>query len=243
MDWATVLDPHTAGMLATVIGVNLMLSADNGIVIALACRDLPKAYRFKAMVGGAALAVAMRLVLTGFVASLLGLPLMRLLGGALLLHIATKLMIPNGDDEEGLAEGNGGARIALWSAVRTIFVADLVMSADNVLAVAAVADGHLWIMAFALLISAPLIVIGSTVLIRLISRFPILVAGGAALLGFVAAEMAVSDSLVAPLLADPDFAFLGHGLPALGAAGVVAVGWRLRANRTPKTVDIEPANA
>ncbi|MEO5336525.1 MAG: YjbE family putative metal transport protein [Magnetospirillum sp. WYHS-4] len=241
MDWWSYLDSQAAGTLATIVGVNVMLSADNGIVIALACRGLPPAYRVRAMIGGAALAVALRMLLTGFVAGLLALPLMRLLGGAALLHIATKLMIPNGDDEEGAGgdDGNG----ALWGAVRTIFVADLVMSADNVLAVAAVADGHLGLMAFGLLVSAPLIVLGSTVLIRLISRFPILVAAGAAMLGFVAAEMAVSDSLVAPLLADPDFAFLGHGLPALGAAGVVAVGWRLRTNRAPKTVDIETANA
>lgn len=229
---AILLD-GTATILA-VVAINLLLSGDNAIVLALACRGLPQPQRRRAMVIGATLVLVLQVALTFVAASLIALPVMRLVGGGILLHIAVKLLVPEGN---GLANGEDGSpEVSLWSALRTILIADLVMSADNILAIAAVADGRSVLMATGLLLSTPLVIACSGVMLRLISRMPWVIAVGAGLLGWVAGGMALSDPLWAPWVAEHDV--LGWAIPAVSALGVVVVGRRRAAARPFQSVDL-----
>jgi YjbE family integral membrane protein len=180
-------DTATLLAIGEIVWVNLLLSGDNAVVIALACRSLPEDKRKKGILLGAGAAVGLRIVFTAIVASLLGLPFLKLVGGALLLWIAIKLLL---DETE---ETDVPASFDLWGAVRTIAVADMVMSLDNVLAIAAAAHGSVGLIIFGLLLSVPLIVFGANMMIELLQRFPVVVWGGAALLGWVAGELLVSD--------------------------------------------------
>ncbi len=215
--------------LGKIMWVNLLLSGDNAVVIALASRGLAPARRRQAIVGGSAAAIVLRVVLTLFAIRLLQLPYLKLAGAALLFWIAVQLLLP---DEEG-AEGIH-ATAKIWQAVRTILVADLVMSLDNVIAVAAAAasgppESRLLLLVIGLALSIPLIVGGSQALLALMARFPVIVTLGAALLGYVAAEMMLDDEAVAPW-------FDGVGAVAalaieLGAAAVVVLLGRWMARR------------
>ena len=187
---ATLTDYQLWLGLAEIIGINIVLSGDNAVVIALACRSLPPLQQKRAIFFGSAGAIALRILLTGFAAVLLTRPYLKLAGSALLLWIAVKLLIP--DDEAGNVDGRSG----LMAAIKTIIVADLVMSLDNVLGVAAAAHGNLVLLALGLLISMPLIIYGSTVILKLMGRFPVLITLGAALLGYVAGEMGTTDPVV-----------------------------------------------
>lgn len=187
---ATLTDYQFWLGLAEIIGINIVLSGDNAVVIALACRSLPPLQQKRAIFFGSAGAIALRILLTGFAAVLLTRPYLKLAGSALLLWIAVKLLIP--DDEAGSVDGRSG----LMAAIKTIIVADLVMSLDNVLGVAAAAHGNLVLLALGLLISMPLIIYGSTVILKLMGRFPVLITLGAALLGYVAGEMGTTDPVV-----------------------------------------------
>jgi YjbE family integral membrane protein len=174
--------------LLKIIGVNIILSGDNAVVIALAARSLPQKQQKQAIFWGAGAAVVLRVILTVFAAALLGLPWLKIVGSLLLFWIGIKLLIP----EEG--EDDIKASDQLLAAIKTILVADLVMSLDNVIAVAAAAGGSYVLLILGLAISIPLVIFGATLLIKLMERFPVIITGGAALIGWVAGEMLVADS-------------------------------------------------
>lgn len=205
-----------------IIWINVILSGDNAVVIALACRGLPADKRRIGMILGAGVAVVLRIVFTVLVAALLSTPFLKILGGVLLLWIAVKLLV--GDEEEGSVKETD----RLWHAVWTVAVADAVMSLDNVLAIAAVAQGSTLLLVLGLAISIPLIVAGAALIMKLLDRVPLLVWAGAALLGWVAGEMLISD----PWLLGQLGAELDHKaeIPSaiVGALLVLAVGYVLR---------------
>ena len=174
--------------LLQIIGVNLVLSGDNAVVIALAARGLPAKQQARAVAWGSGAAVVMRIVLTIVAVELLRMPYLKLVGAVLLLWIAVKLLIPAKE-----TEGHGTASSSLGSAVRTILLADLVMSLDNVIAVAAAAKGSKLLLIIGLAISIPLVVFASRLLLNLMDRAPVIITLGAALLGWVAGEMAITD--------------------------------------------------
>lgn len=207
-------------LLAKIMMVNIVLSGDNAVVIAMASRNLPDEQRAKAIWWGAALAVALRVLLTAAAVMLLNVPWIQLIGGFLLLYIAIKL----------LADDDGGDHVqsasTLGAAVWTIVVADFVMSLDNVLAIAAIADGN-WLLIFVgILVSIPLIVWGSAYVVNLLKRYPVLVYIGAAVLGYTAGEMFLKDRSAAAWLAQIPQT-LHWLLPLAAAAIAVAAGqWR-----------------
>ena len=214
-----------------IIMINILLSGDNAVVIALACRNLTRRQRRRGMFWGVLGAIVLRIVLTFFAMSLLANPYLKLIGGALLLWIGVKLIA----EEEG-GEHDVKASDRLLAAVWTIIVADLVMSLDNVMGVAAAAKGSGPLIVFGLIVSIPIVVLGSQVIMRLTARFPILVLAGGGLLGYIAGEMMVEDPAVAPWIAANVSQVAGLA-PGAGFALVVALGWGLtrrhrRAHRT-----------
>ena len=209
-----------------IILIDILLGGDNAVVIALACRKLPEAQRGKAIMWGVVGAVGARIVLIFFALQLLALPYLKTVGALLLLWIGVKLMLPEDEDAHGKLEGG----TTIWSAVRTVIVADVVMSLDNVIAVAAAADGHLGLVVFGILVSVPIIVWGSRFVLMLIDRFPIVVVFGAALLGWIAGGMLLGD------VAWKDWAamqpkWFEYAASAAGAAFVVLVGQFIAARR------------
>ncbi len=202
--------------LAQIIMINIVLSGDNAVVIALACRSLPPDKQKKAILAGSVGAIVLRIILTFFAVYLLTLPYLKLVGAALLLWIGVGLL--KGDDDEGELEGHSG----LAAAIKTIIIADLVMSLDNVIGVAAAAKGNIVLLVLGLGVSIPLIIYGSTIILKLMTRFPVIITVGAALLGWVAGEMAVSDPSIA---AWSDAHHSIHTIaPILGAVLVVVAG-------------------
>jgi YjbE family integral membrane protein len=166
------------------------------VVIALATRSLPEAQRRIAVIGGSAAAVALRVGFCLVITTLLQIPYLKMVGGLLLLYIGVKLVMPESESHEG----GIAAKSHVWGAIRTILIADAVMSLDNVVAIAAAAHGSALLIAFGLAISIPLIVFGSQIVLRFLNRFPILVVLGGGLLGWIAAEIMVSDPFVQTLL-------------------------------------------
>jgi YjbE family integral membrane protein len=214
-----------------IILINILLSGDNAVVIALACRNLSRRQRKLGIFWGVLGAIVLRIILTFFAMSLLANPYLKLIGGALLLWIGVKLV---GEEDGG--EHDVKASDRMLAAVWTIIVADLVMSLDNVMGVAAAAKGDVPLIVFGLVVSIPIVVLGSQIVMRLLARFPLLVLAGGGLLGYIAGEMMVEDPAVAPWIAAhapqlPAFA------PGAGVALVVAVGWGLtrRHRRAHKT--------
>jgi len=185
-----IIDPEFWTALLKIIGVNIVLSGDNAVVIALAARGLPRQQQKQAIFWGSGAAIVMRIILTLFAVALLGLPWLKLVGSVLLLWIGVKLLIPEDGGEDIDASDN------LWAAIKTILIADLVMSLDNVIAVAAAAGGHWGLLIIGLAISIPLVIFGATLLLKLMERWPIIITIGAALLGFVAGEMAWEDDAI-----------------------------------------------
>ncbi|MDD5613011.1 MAG: TerC family protein [Gallionella sp.] len=179
-----------------IILIDLLLSGDNAVVIALACRNLPPEQRKKGILFGVGGAIGLRIVLTFFAVSLLSLPYLKLVGAFLLIWIGVKLILP----EEEHDEGNIKADTRLFGAVKTIIIADFVMSLDNVLGVAGAAKGNIALLVFGLLISIPLIAWSSQLVLKLIDRFPYIIYGGGALLGYVAGEMLVTEASFAGLV-------------------------------------------
>jgi len=209
--------------LVQIIWINIILSGDNAVVIAMACRGLPADKQRPGMVLGALVAVVLRIVFTVVVAALLSTPFLKIVGGCLLLWISVKLVL--GEDEEG-----GGAvqqTAQLWHAIRTVAIADAVMSLDNVLAIAAVAKDSATLLITGLIISVPLIVAGAAVIMTLLSRLPILVWAGAALLGWVAGDMLVSDPWLLGTLGEELSQRIELPAAAIGAVFVVALGYVL----------------
>ena len=216
-------DPQFWTGLGQIILINLVLSGDNAVVIALAARSLPAPQQKQAIFWGSGAAVVMRIALTVVAVELLRLPYLKIIGGLLLLWIAIQLLLP-----EGEGEAHGGKRVGFWSALRTILIADLVMSLDNVIAVAAAAKGSLALLVIGLAISVPLVIFGSTLLLKVMERFPIIITIGAALLGWVAGEMFVTDPAVKEWV-DANTALLHWAGPGAGAVLVVAAGTLLAA--------------
>jgi len=203
--------------LLKIIWINIILSGDNAVVIALAARSLPPEQQKKAVLFGSGAAVVLRIVLTVVAAQLLALPYLQLVGGALLLWIGIQLL---GDHHEG--EGEAKEYGSLMAAVRTILIADLVMSMDNVIAVAAAAKGSTTLLILGLAISIPLVIFGSTLMIRLMERFPIVVTFGAGLIGWVGGETMISDNVLVSTVEGAHW--LHYAGPVLGAAAVLGVG-------------------
>ena len=200
-----------------IIVIDILLSGDNAVVIALACRSLPPEQRKQGVLFGVAGAIVLRMVLTFFAVGLLNLPYLKIIGALMLLWIGVKLLLP----EEEHSADNIKANTHLWGAVRTIIIADLIMSLDNVLGVAAAAHGNAALLVFGLLVSIPLIAWSSQLVLKLIDRFPIIIFAGGALLGYVAGEMLVSDANVAHLLGNMPHAI--HWLFPVGCAALVVV--------------------
>jgi YjbE family integral membrane protein len=178
-----------------IIWINILLSGDNALVIALACRGLKPRHRLWGMALGAGAAVLLRIVFTGIVASLMGLPYLKLVGGLALIVIAAKLLVPDEEGEDGVESASH-----LWHAVQIVVVADIVMSLDNVIAVAAAANGSVPLLILGLAISVPLIVAGAALIMALLAKLPILVWAGAALLGWIAGEVIATDPGIEPKL-------------------------------------------
>ena len=205
--------------LGSIILANILLSGDNAVVIAMAARTLPAHQQKKAIFYGSAAAIVMRIVLTLIAVEMLKWPFLKIVGGLLLVYIGVTLLLEDDGGGDIGAKANGG----LMSAIRTILVADLVMSLDNVLAVAAAAKGNTLLLVLGLGISIPLIIFGSTLLLKVMERFPVIITLGAALLGFLAGEMVFTDPAVTER-----FGPLSHTgvniAAALGAVLVVALG-------------------
>ena len=233
-----------------IIWINILLSGDNALVIALACRGLDPRQRLWGMVLGAGAAVLLRIIFTSIIATLMALPYLKVIGGLALIVIAAKLLVP--DEDEGDVESASH----LWAAVQIVVVADIVMSLDNVIAIAAAANGSLSLLIIGLAISVPLIVAGAALIMAVLTRLPILIWGGAALLGWIAGTVIATDPatettlrsvfgtwmaarldpVLAPLHLAPYVADHG-GEVACGVLGVVVVLlagsiWRRRAMRT-----------
>jgi len=203
--------------LLKIIWINIILSGDNAVVIALAARSLPEHQQKKAILFGSGAAVVLRIVLTVVAAKLLALSYLQIIGGLLLLWIGTQLL--GGEDEE---EGEGGEKASLWVAIRTILIADLVMSLDNVIAVAAAAKGSMVLLILGLAISIPLVIFGSKLMIKLMDRFPVIVTLGAALIGWVGGETIVSDVALQAIVENNHW--MHTAFPVLGAALVLGIG-------------------
>jgi YjbE family integral membrane protein len=211
-----------------IIVINILLSGDNAVVIALACRNLPKKQRTLGIFYGVIGAVVLRILLTFFAVQLLLLPYLQLVGAALLVWIGIKLIAEDSGEDEHSVQASD----RLLAAVKTVVVADLVMSLDNVIGVAGAAKGSVLLLVFGLVVSIPLVVVGSQVIMKLIERFSWLVVAGGGLLGYIAGEIATHDTAVKPWI-DARMPALHWLVPVAGIALVVAVGtWLVRRGRT-----------
>lgn len=214
--------------LVKIIWINIILSGDNAVVIALAARSLPAEQQRKAILFGSGAAVVLRIVLTVVAAKLLELSFLQVIGGVLLLWIGYQLLSGDEDGEDGEHKGTG----TMMAAIRTILIADLVMSLDNVIAVAATAQGNMVLLVLGLAISIPLVVFGSTLMIKLMGRFPVIVTLGAALIGWVGGETVVNDHLMQGYTMDHPW--LHYVAAAAGAVLVVGLGKFMQARATRK---------
>jgi YjbE family integral membrane protein len=207
---AEISHPQFWVNLSKIIWINILLSGDNALVVAMACRGLEARQRFWGMVLGTFAAVLLRIVFTVIIASVMGLPYLKLVGGLALLVIAAKLLVPEPDGPQGAASASH-----LWAAVQIVVVADVVMSLDNVIAVAAASDGSLPLLIFGLASSIPLIIAGAALIMALLSMLPILIWAGSALLGWIAGEVIATDPAVHPGLQALFEGALGIELDAL----------------------------
>jgi YjbE family integral membrane protein len=201
----------------TIIGIDIILSGDNAVVIALAARSLPEHQQKRAVFWGAGVAVGLRVMLAAVAVQLLRLPYLKLAGGGMLLWIAIKLLLPESEEADVAPADH------MWAAIKTIVIADFVMSLDNVVAVAAAAKGSVTLLALGLIISIPLVVFGASMLMKLMERWPAIITIGAAILGWTALDMAITDAAIAPYIhGGPQL--LHYAIPALGAIVVVVIG-------------------
>jgi YjbE family integral membrane protein len=227
------LDAAYVVAVLRIIGINIVLSGDNAIVIALACRTLPPRQRVIGIILGAGAAVVLRILFTIVVQQLFDVPWLKLVGGLILLWIAVKLLLGEESDENSVKSGGN-----VWEAVKIVAIADIVMSLDNVLAIAAAAGGDTNLIILGLIISIPLVVFGSTLLVWLLDRMPILVWAGSALLGWVAGELIATEPIlqtyvtVAAEALGVTTKFIARFIETFGAVLVVAIGWLIqRASR------------
>jgi YjbE family integral membrane protein len=220
-----------------IIWINVLLSGDNAVVIAMTCRGLPQRQRVWGMVLGAGVAVVLRIIFTGVVTSLMQLPYLKIVGGLALFYIAAKLLVPDDPDESETE-----AVEHLWRAVRIVAIADIIMSLDNVIAIAAAAGGNMALLVLGLAISIPLIVAGAALIMVLLDRYPILVWAGAALLGWIVGEVIATDPVVAGTLTSHYGAAVAHNV-AIGAAIagtvlVLLVGGAWRRSKKPAQSEV-----
>lgn len=225
-------DPGFWFAVLQIIWIDVLLSGDNAVVIALACRQLPPHQRVWGIAVGTLAAIVLRVVFTGLVTTLMTMPYLKLIGGVLLIWIAVKLLAGEEEDDDD----NAKPVASLWHAVRIIVIADAVMSLDNVIAVAMAAQGNYALLMFGLAVSIPLIMAGAALIINLLDRFPIIVWGGAALLGWIAGEIIAKDPFITGKMdpAHAHTAWIVGGI--LGALFVVGVGlirrhWRSAPDR------------
>ena len=207
--------------LMKIIWIDIILSGDNAVVIALAARGLPPLQQRQAVLIGSGAAVLLRITLTVVAVKLLTMPYLQIVGGLLLLYIGVQLL----SDQDGHAD-EAKTNGSLLAAIRTILIADLVMSLDNVIGVAAAAHGSMLLLVLGLAISIPMVVFGSTMMIRLMERFPVVVTLGAALIGWVGGETMANDTILAPLMQDQHW--VHQAGPVLGAALVLGLGYWLQ---------------
>ncbi len=220
------LTAHFWVAVGQIIMIDILLGGDNAVVIALACRQLPTHQRTKGILWGAAGAIVLRVILIAFALTLLQVPYLKLVGAALLLWIGVKLLAPQEDDHSSIQGSD-----KLWAAVKTVIIADLVMSVDNIIAIAGAATGaashhQLPLVIFGLLVSIPIIIGGSQMVLRLMDRFPWIIAAGGMLLGWIAGTMAHSDPAATDWL--PQTTVWRYGLGIAGALGVGVVGMALK---------------
>jgi len=212
-----------------IIWINILLSGDNAVVIAMACRNLPDRVRNWGIGLGAAVAVLLRIIFTGIVATILSLPWLKFAGAVALLYIAIDLVKPEDSDGHSKIKSHDN----LWRAVGTVAVADIVMSLDNVVAIAAVAKGSWVLLTIGLAISIPLIVVGAALITALFVRYPILIWAGAGLLGWIAGELMISDPAIVERLGSAAVARYDLLAAAAGAAVVLLVGYLRRQMQKP----------
>lgn len=211
----------------TIVWINILLSGDNAVVIAMACRSLMPRQRMIGITLGAGAAVLLRIFFTVILQYVLEVPWLRLIGGFLLVYIAVKLLTQNEEASEDTIKGSDN----VWGAVKTVAIADMVMSLDNVLAIAGAAKGQPWLIVFGLVISIPLIVAGATFIMALLTRFPALVWAGAALLGWIAGDLIMEDPVSHPFLVALGAPYgvaaeaIELVLQVTGAMAVLLIGW------------------
>jgi YjbE family integral membrane protein len=225
------LTAHFWLAVGQIIMIDILLGGDNAVVIALACRQLPGNLRTKGILWGTAGAIVLRVVLIAFALTLLQVPFLKLVGAALLVWIGVKLLAPEEDGHDNIEASD-----KLWGAVKTVIVADLVMSIDNVIAIAGAAQGageqhQMPLVIFGLLVSSPIIVWGSQIVLKLMDRFPLIITLGGMLLGWIAGTMAHSDPALVNYL--PQDRTWHYAFGIVGAALVLVIGKAL-ASRTPK---------
>lgn len=231
------LTAHFWIAVGQIIMIDILLGGDNAVVIALACRQLPANLRTKGILWGTAGAIVLRVILIAFALALLQVPYLKLVGAALLMWIGVKLLAPQDEDEHSSIQGSD----KLWAAVRTVIVADLVMSIDNVIAIAGAANGaggqhQLPLVIFGLLVSIPIIISGSQLVLKLMDRFPVIITAGGMLLGWIAGTMAHSDPAVLNWL--PQTTVWNYAMGLAGAVAVLLTGWLLN-RRTPPAIGAE----
>ena len=213
--------------LMKIIWINIILSGDNAVVIALAARSLPEHQQRQAIMFGSGAAVVLRIALTVVAAALLELSFLQIIGGILLLYIGAQLLSEDGDEDEGEVE-----KASLFAAIRTILIADIVMSLDNVIAVAAAAKGNMTLLILGLAISIPMVIFGSAIMIKLMTRFPIIVTFGACLIGWVGGETIASDVALREFSAENPW--LHYAAATAGALSVLAIGKYFQAQHADK---------
>jgi YjbE family integral membrane protein len=219
--------------LGEIIWINALLSGDNAVVIAMACRSLPARQRNVGMVAGAGVAIGLRVLFTLIIVRLLGVPYLKILGALALVYIAIDLVGPQGaEDEHGVKSHE-----SLWRAIMTIAIADVVMSLDNVIAIAGVAGDHFGLLILGLVISVPMIVAGSAVILAIMDRFPLIIWAGAALLGYVAGEMLVSDRALEDRFGGEYVHSWETTAAVTLAVAVVLIGWLMRRMRIRDKVE------
>lgn len=224
------LTAHFWVAVGQIILIDILLGGDNAVVIALACRQLPESQRLKGVIWGTVGAILLRVALIAFAITLLQVPFLKIAGAALLIWIGVKLITPHDED----AHGNIQASDKLWSAVKTVIVADLVMSIDNVIAIAGAAQNageqhQMALVIFGLVVSIPIIVWGSQIVLKLMDRFPVIILLGGMLLGWIAGGMFQTDPMLKDLI--PQEQFWHYALGAAGALLVLAIGQALKARR------------
>ena len=225
-----LMSPEFWIAVGQIILIDILLGGDNAVVIALACRGLPPHMRRKGIIWGTVGAIVLRVILIAFALALLKVPFLKLVGGLLLIWIGVQLLMPQDEDDHGNIQSSD----KLWAAVKTVIVADLVMSIDNVIAIAGAAQGagaqhELMLVIFGLLVSIPIIVWGSQLVLKLMDRFPVIIVAGGMLLGWIAGTMSVTDPAVTPYVPSDDSIRYAAGVA--GALLVLAIAKLLAARR------------